>query len=363
MARFNQATGSIRLTGVGQTKIEFQYDGRKAEIAIAATASANPDKLVIEPATVDLAVGSTARLKVFGEYKDGTRVDLDRGRRMGPAERRQGLRPRQPGRGPGPGQFHVAARYRGGPDAPYVEAAATVNVAQGDFQSIEVGVDPPSIGVGLSGNVHIDGVGADGKHYNLLGILATEDRGQPQLCRARCTARPSRASEWASGKLAATFGSGPERAACDFAVALPRPFVSAVHPESLDLAVDEIADIAYISPDRSPVHLSCSKAGIVDITADNRLIGRAVGDTQVTVDQSGKTLGTVAVTVTKADFQGMFFDPGSQVVEVDDTMHPRVFAMVAGSDPPRNAEIAPDWIATEKQPAAEFAGSTPRRSS
>ena len=137
---------------------------------------------------------------------------------------------------------------------------------------------------------------------------------------------------------------------------MPRAFASAVHPESLDLAVGEIADIAYVSPDRSPVHLSCSKAGIVDITADNRLIGRAVGDTQVTVNQSGKTLGTVAVTVAKAEFQGIFFDPGSLAVEVDDTMHPKVFAMVAGSDPPRNAEIAPDWIATEKKPAAEFAG-------
>ena len=33
VARFNQATGSIRLTGVGQTKIEFQYGNRKAVVA------------------------------------------------------------------------------------------------------------------------------------------------------------------------------------------------------------------------------------------------------------------------------------------------------------------------------------------
>ena len=72
---------------------------------------------------------------------------------------------------------------------------------------------------------------------------------------------------------------------------MPRTFTSAVHPENLDLAVGEIADIAYISPDRSPIHLSCSKAGIVDITADNRLIGRAVGDTQVTVEPVGQDAG------------------------------------------------------------------------
>ncbi len=126
-----------------------------------------------------------------------------------------------------------------------------------------------------------------------------------------------------SGKLAATFGNGLTGARCRAAAILPWPCRGPsrrpVHPENLDLAVGEIADIAYISPDRSPVHLSCSKAGIVEITADNRLIGRAVGDTQVTVNQSGKTLGTVAVTVAKAEFQGIFFDPGSLAVEVDDT--------------------------------------------
>ncbi len=48
VARFNQATGSIRLTGVGDTMIEFQYGDRKAVVKVTATPSANPDKLVID---------------------------------------------------------------------------------------------------------------------------------------------------------------------------------------------------------------------------------------------------------------------------------------------------------------------------
>ncbi len=76
IASFNQATGSIRLMNIGQTKIQFQYDGRKTEVVVSATPPANPDKLVIMPGTVELAVGTTARLKAFGEYSDGTRVDL-----------------------------------------------------------------------------------------------------------------------------------------------------------------------------------------------------------------------------------------------------------------------------------------------
>ena len=57
MASFNQATGSIRLTGIGQTKIEFQYDGRKTEVVVSATPPANPDKLVIMPGTVESGRG------------------------------------------------------------------------------------------------------------------------------------------------------------------------------------------------------------------------------------------------------------------------------------------------------------------
>ena len=355
VARFNQATGSIRLTGVGQTKIEFHYGDRKAEVVVSATASTNPDKLVIVPSTVDLAVGTTARLKVFGEYQDGTpRVDLTEATEWVPQNDGKVFAQGSLVEGLAPGSSTIAARYRGAPDSKYVEAAATVNVAKGDFQLIDVGVDPSTVGVGLSGKVHIDAITSDGKHYNLLesSQLKTEVSPSYVATLRRETLQGQRAG---NGKLSATFGSGLSGSG-QFSVALPRTFGAAVHPESLDLAVGEIADIAYISPDRSPVYLSCSKAGIVKITADNRLVGRAVGDTQVTVTQSGKTLGTVDVIVTKAEFQGIFFDPGSLAVEVDDALHPKVFAMVAGSDPPRNAEIAPEWIETEKKPSPEFAG-------
>lgn len=365
VAKFNQATGSIRLTGVGQTKIEFQYDGRKTEVVVAATASANPDKLVIVPGTVDLAVGTTARLKVFGEYQDGTRVDLTEATEWVPSkDGKVFFAQGNLVEGLVPGSSAIEARYCGDPgskgkeykDRVYVKTTATVNVAKGDFQSIDVGVDPSTIGVGLSGKVHIDAVNSDGKHYNLLESSQLKTEISPRYV-AKLQRETLQGQRAGNGKLFATFGSGLS-GSTDFSVALPRAFASAVHPESLDLAVGEIADIAYISPDRNPVHLSCSKLGIVEITADNRLIGRTVGDTQVTVNQSGKTLGTVAVAVRNREFQGIFFDPGSLTVEVDGVLQPKVFAMVAGSDtdPPRDAEIAPDWIATEKRPAPEFAG-------
>ena len=352
VAKFNQQTGSIRLTGVGQTKIEFQYDGRKTEVFVAATPSANPDKLLIQPGTVDLAVGTALRLKVFGQYQDG-QVDLTEASEWVPQNDGKVFAQGSLVEGLAPGSSTIAARYRATPDSPYIEAAATVNVAKGDFQSIDVGVDPANVGIGLSGKVHVNAVTNDGKRYNLLesSQLRTDVSPSYLATLKRDTLQGQRKG---SGKLEATFG--PLSGSGDFAVAMPRPFHSAVHPEKLDMAVGEIADIAYISPDQNPVYLSSSNAGIVDITADNRLIGRAPGSTQVSVNQAGKTLGTVDVAVAQADFQNLFFDPGSLAVEVDSAMRPKVFAMVVGSDPPRSAEIAPDFIVTEKKPAPEFAG-------
>jgi hypothetical protein len=353
VARFSQAAGSIRLTGAGRTTIEFQYDGRRAQVDVLATPSANPEKLVIMPSTVDLAVGTTSRLKVFGEYRDGTRVDLTEAAEWVPQNDGKVYAQGSLVEGLTPGSSTIGARYRGSAESPYVEAAATVNVIKGDFQSIDVGVDPATISIGLHGKVHVDGVTSDGKHYNLLESSQLKTEIGPSYT---ATLRRDRleGQRTGNGKLAVTFGKGLSGNA-DFSVAMARPFVVAVHPGSLDLAVGEIADIAWISPDRSSVQLNCSKSGIVEITRDNRLIGQTVGDTEVTVSQSGKTLGKVAITVAQREYQGIFFDPGCLAVEVDGTMSPRVFATITGSDPPRIAEIAPPWIQAEKKPAAEYA--------
>ena len=206
VARFNQATGSILLTGAGQTKIEFQYGNRKTVVDVIATPSANPDKLVIMPGTVDLAVGTTARLKVFGEYKDGTRVDLTEAAAWVPQNDGKVFANGSLVEGLAPGSSTIGARYRGAPDSPYVDAAATVNVAKGDFQSIDVGIDPSTVGVGLHGKVHVDAVTSEGKHYNLLesSQLKTEVSPGYLATLRRDTLQGQRVG---TGKLAVTFGN------------------------------------------------------------------------------------------------------------------------------------------------------------
>jgi len=222
VARFNQATGSIRLTGIGETSIELLYGNRKAVVKVTATPPANPDKLVIVPGTVDLAVGTTARLKVFGQYKDRPQVDLTEAADWVPLNDGKLYAQGSLVEGLASGSSTITARYRGGSDSPFVETAATINVAKGDFQSLDVGVEPSTIGVGLYGNVRVDAIASDGRRYNLLESSQLKTEVSPSYV-AALRRESLQGQRVGSGRLAVTFGSGLAGGS-DFSVALPRPF-------------------------------------------------------------------------------------------------------------------------------------------
>ena len=354
VARFNQVTGTATLLGPGSTTIRFQAGDLQTEVAIAAEPAANPERLAIEPKTIELGVGTTARLKVIGEYKDGTRVDLSDVAHWKPQTDKTVYAAGGLVEGLAVGTATIEARYRANPGSPYLDASATVTVAKIEFQSLEVGVEPGSVGLGLAGKLRMDAVGDDGKRYSVLESSQVKAEVEPSYL-ATVLGRNLRGERTGTGKLAATFGPNNLGAETEFNVVPPAPVNPEVRPDKLDLVVGEIMDLSYVSPRRDPLHLVSTNSGIVEITASNRIIGRAVGDTQIDVSQAGQTIGSVAVTVTRAEFQSIAIDPGSMVVAVDETMVPRVVADVKGSDPPRTAEIAPELVTVDKVPSPRYA--------
>jgi hypothetical protein len=78
VAHFDRETGTIRLTGVGDTKIEFRYGNRHVDAVVTSTPSGSPDKLVsleLSPAgDVSLPLGQMVRLQAYANYGDGRRV-------------------------------------------------------------------------------------------------------------------------------------------------------------------------------------------------------------------------------------------------------------------------------------------------
>ena len=100
-------------------------------------------------------------------------------------------------------------------------------------------------------------------------------------------------------------------------------------PDKLNLLVGEIADLSVASTGTTPVRVTSSKPGIVEVTSRNRLIGRSAGVAEIEVAQGSRSR-TVEVGVANAEFQSIAVDPPSVVVAVDETVCPRVVARVKG---------------------------------
>ena len=80
VAKFDRASGSIRLRASGTTEIDFRYRGRKTEVTVTANPSPNPNELVsleLTPAgPIDLPLGQMMRMQAFATYGDGRRVQV-----------------------------------------------------------------------------------------------------------------------------------------------------------------------------------------------------------------------------------------------------------------------------------------------
>ncbi|MGD0898096.1 MAG: hypothetical protein ABR915_09700, partial [Thermoguttaceae bacterium] len=357
VARFNQATSSATLTGPGTAEIHFHYGDLTAVVAVDVEPGANPEKLQIEPRIAEIGVGTTARLKAVGEYKDGRKADLTDAVEWKALS--DGIVFSQGGlvEGVAQGSTTISARYRANPQSPYVDAAANVSVAKMDFKSLEVAVEPSAIRPGLPGTVRADVLGDDGKRYSVLesSLLRTEV-SPPGVATFR--GRHLEGERTGNGNLAAAFGPALTAEAA-FTVGNPPRVAPEIHPTSMDLVVGEIADISYLSPSRERISMTSSSPRIADVTTDNRIFGRSVGEAQVTVVQGDRPLGTVDVSVSQVEFQAISIDPGSIGVPVDGMVRPRVYGWVKGSDPMRSVEIAPQFLTADKLPSPRYAEFNP----
>ena len=106
----------------------------KTDVTLEATAAANPEKITIEPRSVELVPGSTARLKLVGQYKDGTTADLTAAAEWKPQNDKIVFAMGGFLEGLAPGAATISARYRATPESPYLDASANVNVAKIDSE-------------------------------------------------------------------------------------------------------------------------------------------------------------------------------------------------------------------------------------
>ncbi len=352
VASYDQMAAAALLVGPGTTYIRFRMGDLTTKVTLVSGVRGNPKKIAIEPGNVELGIGTTARLKLVGTYDDGAEVDLTDAAEW--TAQNDGIVYAYDGllEGLGEGNTTVAARYRADGQTEYLNATATVSVAEIEMKALELAIDPLPIGAGCASELRIDAVSADDERYSVLESSRLSTNVQPNYL-AKVEARHIKGRQVGSGRLAATFN---ETLAADipFDVALlPGLDRLSVAPEKLEMVVGQITDLSILSPSDAPVHVSSPDPSLVEVTAENRLIARAEGQVDVEVAQ-GNQRRTVGVTITTAEFLSIQVDPGRIVVPLDDTVRARILAHIRSDAGLRKVEISADLLGIDETPSPRY---------
>ncbi|MBN2477029.1 MAG: hypothetical protein JXB62_20650 [Pirellulales bacterium] len=354
VAQFDRMASAATIVGAGRTLLRFHLgDLEPANVTLIAGPAKNPDRIVIEPGNVALGIGTTARLKLLGEFEDGTRVDLTDAAQWTVQSDEivysyEGLL-----EGVGEGSTTVAARYRASAQSEYLDATAAVIVRDIDFTALEMYIDPVPVGAGRASRLQIDAVSKDDKRYRVLESSLLQAEIHPAYI-AAVEGRHLKGKTPGNGKITVTFDETLTAGMAFSVVVGPGLDRLVVTPKKLDMVVGEITGLNVVSPDTAPIYVTSSDPSVVEITDENRLVGRGEGTVEVEVTQ-GNQRRSVPVTVTTAKFASIEIDPPRVVVPVDDEVRPRVLASIATETATRNVEIAPDVLTTEKAPSPRYA--------
>ncbi|HIQ22245.1 MAG TPA: hypothetical protein EYH34_13555 [Planctomycetes bacterium] len=342
LARVDHA-GRIVAQNPGTTQVHFHWGSKHAAVSFRVLAPQNPESIRIEPRPLELAVGSTMRLKLVGRYPD-QEVDLTESAEWYP--KNDGVIYALAGfvQGLGAGRSEVRARYRAGPGADYLEATAAVEVRASPFEKLELAVDPQPVPVGRISRLVVDATAADGRTYSVLDSSELDlVIDPPWLASVRRGAIHGRHP--GRGHIEATLGSLTARVELEV-----RPAAGAdelmVRPERLALAVGEVARLAVRAPAGAPVRITSSAPAVLEVRADQSLVGRGVGEATVRVEQ-GEQVRQVQVRVAKSQPRAISIVPGLVGVPVDGDVQ---IALRAYTEEGRSFELDPMLVGCERSP-------------
>lgn len=346
--------GTLTATALrpGTTAVRF-YNGKlTTQATITVEPMSNPRELILEPERLDLAVSATARLGVVAVAANGTRVRLDpeavewsvshTNRLFCWNGHLQGL---------DKGEARVRARFRAGPQDPYREATATVNVVRVEWEGLDLTVRPLPIRAGELSELVAEARDSTGRMHSVLGssdlkldfdpsaIATIQDRQVRGLQAGKTTL---------NGRFLGFRSSVPVEVSAGPADSIPDE-EPAVTPRELNLVVDEVAELHIRSAPGEDVLLTSSAPEVAEVSG-RRVIGRTVGEATVSVGIGTRQV-KIPVTVTAQPFESLAIEPEKVSVLVNGTATVRVVGM-AGKE---LRAIAPDRLVWETLPPPRFA--------
>lgn len=340
----------------GRTAVRFSLGKLSSQATVSVEPPRNPNKVAIEPADVELGIGSTAQLKLIGEFEGGNKVDLtDRAewnlKGEGTVFCYRGLL-----EGLADGGETIQARYRSSPQSPFVETSAKVRVAGKDYKSLELAVRPQPLAVDQAGEIDASALTSGGQKRPIVQSSLLRLEVDPASL-ASVQGGKLVAKSAGKGTLKATFRDLNATASIEV-VAKPAgespPAELAVLPKQLDMVVGEVTRLTVTGAAEGPVEVVSSDPAIVDV-ADQTLTARTTGEVKIEVKQ-GEHKAEAAVKVAEALFQALAIEPDRIPLKVNDTAKIKVVGQVKGD---RRAELAADLLTWERLPEPDDADFDP----
>ncbi len=336
----------------GKTEVTFFVGSLTVQASVTVEPRSNPNKLTLQPEKLELGVGTTANIKLIGEYADGRKVDLTEDADWGARHDDKFFvhRGRVEGEEAGTGTLRV--RYRANESAEVLETTAEVTVRDHQYKALKLAIEPSSPKVGEPLRIvalATTEVGQD------VPVGDAKDLKVEAVPKERATVRGTEVTTLAEGEVKFTAQFRGLSATLDAKIAKSdsAPRTLEVSPKTLDLKVGEVAKLSVLSGQPTAVKIASKQPQIVEVAADGRLIGRGIGSAEIEVRDGGEPV-KVTATVTVAEWKSIVIEPSRLTIRSDESATVRVFGVI---DDANRIELAPDqvtWVALPRPEFVEF---------
>lgn len=348
VARFEKGTTTLVGRAAGKTAIHFYLGDEVTHATVEIEAPRNPASIRLEPQDVTLGIGSTEQLRLLGDYGDGQLIDLTEMAQWEPIDdatvscnmgRLEGI---------STGDATIAAKFQATPEDPLLSAQATIRVADQEYSSLEIAIDPGTLREGTSALVAVSLVGAGGELQNAMGSsslsLSVVDSTLAVLEGDRLHALRS-----GTGKLLASFGNLTAETPFTVQPDLSGRFV--VTPRELQLYVGEVVELDVVSGSSEAIHIQSSSPQTVALESGTSVVGKAPGKAVLTVTQEAREV-KVEVEVKHPDLKSLAFVPARISVPVDRTVPVRLVGL---TNDDKRFDLSPEAVTWERMPTTSIA--------
>lgn len=349
--------GGIALArSYGKTAIHFYYGGKDAHATVEVVPG-RITRLLVEPAEVTLGVGTTARLRVFGEDQEGKKNDLTATVEWEPDAGGNVYCYQGQLEGMTQGKATLVARYRATPNEPYLTTETTVTVANEEYKSLELSVTPNPVEAGQAARLEAYVTTSDNQKRSVLNSSLLDIQVTPsQLATIEGEVlQVSSTGAGKTGKLKSVFDKSDNLSAEEaFEIRSEDPIqpIFEVHPREMQMALGEIGRLQVTASSSEPIHLKSSDPAVVEVLPGRRIAARSAGKAEIIVQQEALEK-KIPVTVKGEKIVSIAFVPDRISVPEHGSVSLR---LVASCDDDRQFDLLPDQITSwQKVPTPAFA--------